>query len=80
MVHDTAHREGFGRVTPQGGPQEYGGSTLERMGQSLGLSPVGGINCGGNLVGGGDLHIPPPEHSFAVYWDQGHYVPVSGDR
>ena len=44
----------------------------------MGLSLVEGRNVGGGISGGGDLRLPPPEHSFTVYCDQAHCVPVSG--
>ena len=48
------------------------------MGQIMGLYPAGGGAGGGRIVGGGDLHLPPPEHNHTVYCDQAHYVPVYG--
>ena len=44
----------------------------------MGSSPTGGHNGGGGIVGGRDLHLPPPEHSHIVYCDQAHYGPMSG--
>ena len=32
MGKDTAHREGFGQIPPQGGPQDDGEKTSERTG------------------------------------------------
>ena len=31
-------------------------------------------------TGGGYLHLPPPEHSRALYCNQAHYGPVFGGR
>ena len=33
----------------------------------VGFTPAGGCDGGSGLVGVGDLHIPPPEHSRTVY-------------
>ena len=44
----------------------------------MGVSSAGGINGGGRITGGGDLRLPPPEHSCIGHSDQAHYVPVSG--
>ena len=42
------------------------------------IPPAGGHNGGDETVGGGDLHLPPPEHSRTVQCKQAHYGPVSG--
>ena len=42
------------------------------------ISTVEICDGGGGSVGGGDLCIPPPEHSRKVYCDKAHYLPVSG--
>ena len=44
----------------------------------MGIYPAGVRNGGGRLSGGGDLHLPPLEHSGTVYCDQDHYGPVPG--
>ena len=41
------------------------------------IPPTGGHNGGSGTVGGGDLHLPPPEHGLTVHCDQDHYGPVS---
>ena len=46
----------------------------------MGLSPSGGRYGGGGIVGGGDLRLPPLEHSCTVYCGQAHYVLMSGSR
>ena len=48
------------------------------MGRGMGLSPDGGHNGKGEISGGGDLCIPPPEHSCTVYCDHARYGTVSG--
>ena len=77
MGHDTVQWEGFGWIPPQQADEE---ATLERTGQSMGLSPAGGRDGRDRIAGGGDLNLPPPEHSCTVYCDQAHYGPVSGGR
>ena len=42
------------------------------------IPPSVGHDGRGGTVGGGDLRLPPPEHSHTVYCDQDHYGPVSG--
>ena len=49
-----------------------------RKGRRMGIPPSGGRDCGGGTAGGGDLCLPPPEHSRKVYCDQAHYGTVSG--
>ena len=80
MVHDPPYWEGIGRISPQGGPQADGEETSEREGRHVGIPPAGGRYDGGGTVGGGDLRLPPPEHSITVYCSQAHYGPVSGGR
>ena len=46
----------------------------------MGLSPSGGRDGGGRTAGGGDLSIPPPEHSRTFFCDQVHYGTVYGGR
>ena len=43
----------------------------------MGVSTAGRSDGGGGITGGGDLFLPPPEHSHTVHCDQDHYVPVS---
>ena len=69
MGTDAAHEEGAGQIPPQIGPQDNGAATAEGAGQRLGLPPAGGCDGRGGFAGSGDLHIPPPEHSCAVYCD-----------
>ena len=44
----------------------------------MGLSPAGGCDGRGKIIGGGYLRLPLPEHSSIVYCNQAHYRPVSG--
>ena len=76
--NDTAHWEGVGRIPPQGGPQTDGTEISEVEGWEVGVPPSGGSDGGIGVTGGGDLHLPPPEHSFAVHCNRAHYGPVSG--
>ena len=46
----------------------------------MGVSLSRGCNGGGGITRGGDLCLPPTEHSFTVHFNQAHYGPVSGDR
>ena len=69
MGPDAAYEEGVVCIPPQGGPQADGEATTEGTGQRLGLSPAGGCDCRGGFVVGGDLRLPHPEHSRAVYCD-----------
>ena len=69
MGPDTAHEEGVGRIPPQGGPQADGAETAEGMGRRMVLPPAGGCDGRGGFAGHGDLRLPPPEHSRAVYCD-----------
>ena len=66
MGHVTVHWEGFGWITPQGGPEADGEATLEKMGWSMGIPPIGGRDGEGRIIGGGDLRIPLPYHSHTV--------------
>ena len=75
---DTAHWEGFGRITPQGGPQDDGEKTSDKKGRWMGVSPSDGRNGRVGITGGGYLHLPIPEHSRTVHCNQEHYGPVSG--
>ena len=65
--------EDFGRIPPQGGPQTDGTATTEGTRWYVGLSPSGGDDGEGKIIGGGYLHLLPPEKSFTVYCDQAHY-------
>ena len=42
--------------------------------------PTGGCDGGGGFTGGGDLRLPPPEHSCTVYCDNADYGPMSGGK
>ena len=51
---------------------------VEGVGRSFGLPSYGGCDVGGGVAGFGDLRIPSPEYSSAIYCNQAHYGPVSG--
>ena len=76
--NETLHWEGFGRITPLGGPQADGETTFDRTGRWMGVSKSGGSYDGDGITGGGELHLPPPEHSCAVHYNQAHCGPVYG--
>ena len=42
------------------------------------VSPAGGIDFGGGIIGGGYLCLLLPEHICTVYCDQAHSGPMSG--
>ena len=67
--HDTPHWEGFGPIPPQGGLQDDEEATSESTGQSMGIFPAGGRDDEYMIAGGGDIRLPPPEHSCTVYCD-----------
>ena len=69
MVPYYLHEEVVGRIPTQGGPQADRGATVEGAGRILVLPPAGGCDGGGRFAGGGDLHLPPPEHSCKIYLD-----------
>ena len=58
MGPDTAHKEGDGRILPQGLSQADGEATAE--GGGLILPPDGGCDGEGGLAGGGYLRLLPP--------------------
>ena len=60
LVPDTLHWEVFGRISPQGGPQDDGETTSARKGRRMGITPAGGRGGGGRTTGGGDLRLTPP--------------------
>ena len=78
VVYDTAHREGVGRIPPQGGPQADIEPTLEREGWSVGIPPDGGRDGGSGTAGGGYILLPPSEHGRTVHYDQAHHGPLYG--
>ena len=51
---------------------------MEGKGWKVGISPTDGSDVEGGVTGGGDLHLPPPEHSLTVQCNKTHYGPVSG--
>ena len=77
MGNDTAHREGFGRIPPQDGPQADGETILDRKGKWMGVSPAGGSNGGGRIIVGVILNLTPPTHSRIFHCYQAHYLSVS---
>ena len=46
----------------------------------MSLPPAGGRYGGGGIAGGGDLRLPPSEHSRTVYCENDHYGPVADSR
>ena len=80
MGPDTAYAEVYGRIPLQGGPYTDGAKTAEGTGRRLGLTPSGGCNGGGGVIGGEYLRLQPPEHRGGLYCDQAHYGPVSGGK
>ena len=80
MGHEPTNREGFGRITPQGGPQADGEATLAMEVRCVDIPSGGGCDGIGGPSGGGYLLLPPPENSDTVYCDQAYYGPVSGGR
>ena len=67
MGPDAAYEEGVGQIPPQGGPEADGTADVEGAGQRLGLPPYGGFDGGDKVAGVGDLRLPSPEHSSAIY-------------
>ena len=57
---DTAHWEGLGWISPQGGLQADVTASSEGKGRELGVSHTGGSDGGGGVTRGGDLHLPSP--------------------
>ena len=66
---DTAHEKGVGWIPPQGGMLADCAETAEGEGRSLGLLLSGECVGRGDFAGGGDLCLPPPEHSCVIYCD-----------
>ena len=75
--NDNVHWESFEKIPPQGGLQADGETTLERTGHYIGVSLAGGRDGRGGITEGGDLCLPPIEHSRTVYCGQAHYIPMS---
>ena len=73
MIYFTTHWEDLGRITPQGGPQNYGASAAEVTGWYVGVPFDGGGEGGGMPTRGGDLHLPLLEQSITVHHYQSHY-------
>ena len=46
----------------------------------MGIPPAGGRNERGQIAGGEELRLPPPEHSHIVYCKQAYYGTVYGGR
>ena len=65
-------------IPPQVGQQADRESTWYMTVWWMVVSPAGGINGSDGIIGGGDLRILRPEHSFAVHYYQADCVPVSG--
>ena len=45
-----------------------------------GVSSAGRNSGRGGIAGGGYLHLPPPEHSHTVHYNEANYGPLSGDE
>ena len=54
---DPVHRESFGRISPQGGPQADGEASLVGEEQCVDIPSAGGRDGWGGPAGGGDLHL-----------------------
>ena len=67
MGDDPTHWEGVGKIPPQGGSKPDGESNLSREGQRVDISPAGGRDGGSGTAVGGEILLPPPEHSHTVY-------------
>ena len=67
MVPDAAYEKGVGRIPPQGGLKDNGTAAMEESERRLDLPPYRGCDVGGGVAGVGDLRIPSPEHSSAIY-------------
>ena len=78
MGAKTAHWEASVPIPPHGGPQDDGVITSERERWWVDIYPAGGSDGRGGVTGGGDLHLPPPEHIHTVHCNQVYYGPVSG--
>ena len=59
---------GFGQIPPQSVPQSDGETNLERTGRWMVVSPAGGSDGGGRIIGGGDLRLLLLEHSHTVHF------------
>ena len=68
MGNDTAHWGGVGQIPPQSVPQSDGETNLERTGRWMVVSPAGGSDGGGRIIGGGDLRLLLLEHSHTVHF------------
>ena len=77
MGPDATHEEGIGGIPLWGSPQDDGATTAESSVWRLGLTPAGGCDGGGGFSGGGDLRLPPPEHSSAIYCNKDYYGNMS---
>ena len=73
----TVHWEGYRHISPQGGPQADGKTTLERTGQWMDVFPNRGSYGRVGITVGKNLPLPPPEHSQTVHFDQATYGTVS---
>ena len=69
MGPDTAHEEGAGRIPQQDDPQADRAATAEGAVWRLNSTPAGGCHGRFGFSGGGDLYLPFPEHSSAIYCD-----------
>ena len=70
-VGDVGHEilcwEGFGKIPPPGCPQAHVEETSKVTGNSMGIPPARGRDARGEIAGGEELRLPPPEHSHTVY-------------
>ena len=58
MGDETAHWEGVGQITTQGGLQDYGTEKLEGEGREVSVSPTSRRYGGGGVTGSGYLRLP----------------------
>ena len=72
------HWKDLGKLPPQGGLQTDGEDTTKGTVWDVGVPHTGGDDGGDGTTGGGDLHLPPQEHSRTLNFNQAHCGPVSG--
>ena len=65
--HVPTYWEGAGRFSSLVDTAADGADTIVERGKDVDIPPPGGGNGGGDIVRGGDLCRPPPEHFRAIY-------------